>query len=73
MAKAKKDPNKADSESDDPVTTVKARQSIAALIRQIGALEQVNQEDVLDVFRDQFKSHLLKLMQQRTAELNGRH
>ena len=72
MAKSQKDQAESAAETDDQVTTVKARQAIARLIRKIGALREINQEEVLDLFREQFEAHLSKLIEQQMAELKDR-
>lgn len=69
MTKSKKTQAKVDSSNDDQVTTVKVRQRTARLIREIGTLRKINQEDVLELFRDQLKAHVLRLLEQRTAEI----
>lgn len=63
VAKEKKNPDEPPAPDDDTVvTTVKARKRVARIVRQIGAHQDINQEDVLDIFAPQMEEYLHNLM-----------
>jgi hypothetical protein len=58
--------------NDMDITTVKAYQRDAQVIRQIGSLAKLNQEDVVALFRDAMEDHLLRLATQKVEEIQSR-
>jgi hypothetical protein len=63
------DPKKKPATDDDAVTTVKARQRVARLIRKYAALLEVNQEEVLDRYAQRIEDDLLAEMARQQGQL----
>jgi hypothetical protein len=57
---------------DNAVTTVKARQRVARLIRKYAALLEVNQELILDRYEKLIEDDLLAEMARQTGQIQGK-
>jgi uncharacterized membrane protein YccC len=63
------EPKKKAATDDNAVTTVKARQRVARLIRKFAALLEVNQEEVLDRYAQRIEDDLYAEMARQQGQI----